>query len=288
MSVVAGGCAKTPSAPKIPLPSKTPGRYVENLKGRDYILRVPKAYDATKRLPLVVVLHGWTSTGASAEAYTHFGDKADQEGFFMVAPNGTGQPQGWNAGFLDLTGGPHPDDVGYIASLLDQVEREVGVDPDRIYVVGHSNGAMLAHLLAARLGNRIAAIGAVAGTIGLPQANGLKTIPAPTAPVSVMLIHGTADKMVAYDRSSGSFLQGVSAPDSARWWARHDVCIPTPLRTSENSGRILIDSYRGGHGGTEVTLVTIVNGGHDWPGRSSGIDVTDRIWRFFAAHPKRG
>jgi polyhydroxybutyrate depolymerase len=289
-----------PPAPTAALPAKPPGRYVENLESggvtRSYILRVPKAYDATRRLPVVVLLHGWTGTAEAAEGYTMMGDKADKEGFFLAVPEGLGEPQGWNVGFLDLSG-KHADDVAFVAKVLDQVEKEVGVDPDRVYVAGHSNGAMLAHLVGAKLSNRVAAIGAVAGTIGLPSTSGPpKTIPNPGEPVSAILIHGKADAMVAYEKGASALLGGIGAPDSARWWARQDGCSMTPTRVVSPNGNVITETYSGGKRGTEVTLVSIVNGPHDWPGgytrdghreTLTGVGAADLLWSFFEKHPKR-
>lgn len=64
---------------------------------------------------------------------------------------------------------PPGDYVGHVAFLdtvLDDVARRVDVDPARIYIVGESNGAMLARLYAAVRSNRIAGVAAVIGTIG--------------------------------------------------------------------------------------------------------------------------
>jgi polyhydroxybutyrate depolymerase len=267
------------------LPAKAPGRYVESLPvgslTRKYILRVPKGYDATKPLPLVVLLHGWTSTAARMEQYTRFADKAETEGFFLVVPEGMGERQGWNAGWIDLSF-QKPDDVAFMTALLDKVEKQVGVDPARVYFAGHSNGAMLAHLAGSKLGKRVAAIASVAGTIGLPGLNGqaAKTIPDPVAPISVMLLHGKRDVMVAYAAEFQALLVGFGAKDSAKWWAKKVGASDTP--TSQSSGKVTTETFSGGKDGSEVVLVTFEEGTHDWPA-----SATSMIWEFFKAHPKR-
>ncbi|RYG21176.1 hypothetical protein EON82_19290, partial [bacterium] len=181
-------CSAAPQAP-----AKAPGRYVETLssggQARKFVLRVPKGYDGSKAVPVVMVLHGWTGSAEAAEQYTRMADKADKEGFVAVFPDGLGNEgfQGWNAGWINLTGvNPGPDDVSFLTSVLNQVEKEVNVDKSREYVVGHSNGAFMANLLGAKLGGRLAAIASMAGSVGL---NPTKQIPAPTAPISVMLLH---------------------------------------------------------------------------------------------------
>jgi len=295
------GCTQNLPVPVVRFPPKAPGRYHERLYvgglNRTYILRVPQEYDGSRPLPLVVVLHGLSGSADGADANTGMGDEASKEGFILVAPEGTGdQPlHGWNAGFFNMTG-VDVNDVQFIESLINKIQSEVGVDEDRIYVAGHSNGAFLAHLLGSGLSKRIAAIAAVSGTIGVPDRDGgMKIIPKPTEPVSALIIHGKQDPMVQYDSRSPALLHDVGAMDSARFWARNDGCSMTPRETRSPDGNIITDTFSGGRNGTEVTLVSIVNGTHDWPGgysRSgwetrSGIRAASLIWEFFKSHPKR-
>ena len=276
---------------------RAPGRYIETFdsggKSRKFILRVPRDYDGTKSLPLVMVLHGWTASAEEAEVYTRMGAKADKEGFVAVFPDGLGEPgyQGWNAGFIDLTGSSHPNDVAFLTTVLDRVEGEVKIDKDREFVVGHSNGAFMANTLGSRLGNRLAAIASMAGTVGLDSKN---KIPAPVSPVSVMLLHGKADRMVAYQPEAQALLRPIGAVDSAKFWAAADGCSPTPSTTQSPNGKVVTDRYSGGKDGTEVVLVSVADGPHDWwggVGRSGdvptyGAPVDDLSWDFFRTHPK--
>lgn len=284
-------------------PAKAPGRYVETLesggKTRRFILRVPKGYDGAKPVPVVMVLHGWTGSAEAAEQYTRMADKADKEGFVAVFPDGLGNKgwQGWNAGFINLTGiNPGPDDVAFLTSVLDQVEKEIVVDRDREFVVGHSNGAFMANLLGSKLSGRLAAIASMAGTVGLSAE---KEIPAPAAPISVMLLHGKMDRMVGYDISAQATLRPIGAVDSAKFWAKADGASPTPTTTKSADGKVVTDRYTGGKNGTEVVLVSVENGTHDWWGGigragdkavdvpTYGAPVADLVWDFFRTHPKR-
>src|SRR5579862_1087288 len=138
-------------------PHVEPGRYVKTLRegtlDRNYVLLVPKSYDNRTNLPVVVLLHGWTGSADDILANSGFGGKAEKEGFILAVPNGTdgiGQLTGWNTGFLNL-GDPKADDVKFTSDILDQVEKDLCVDENRVYVAGHSNGAMMAYDLAANL-----------------------------------------------------------------------------------------------------------------------------------------
>jgi len=279
LAIAICGCNGAVAQQPEPLPQKAPGRYSETISvgrlTRRYTLIVPKAYDASRRLPMVVLLHGWMGNASQILAVTGLEAKAEKEGFIVVAPEALGDPKGWNVGFLDLSGENHPDDAGFVASVIDQAEKEVGVDPDRLFVMGHSNGAMLAHLVASKMAGRVAAFGAVAGTIGMP---GKETIPYPKAAVSAILLHGQADALVSYDDSHMGLLHGIGAPQAAKWWADRNEISGQAIRTNPSPNEV-IDTFSGANG-VEVQLVTYPKGSHDWP---SG--ATDLIWAFFARHP---
>jgi polyhydroxybutyrate depolymerase len=223
-----------------------------------------------------------------------FGAKSDEAGFILAIPDGTvgrGGKQGWNAGFVNL-GQARVDDVKLAGDLLDQVEKDLLVDENRAYIVGHSNGAMMTYAAGSHLSERIAAIAVVSGTVG---ANG-KHAPDPKVPVSAIIFHGKADPTVAYDSTTtGTVKDGVSAPDSAKWWAEKDGCGPAD-ETTKDDGNVIIADYKGGKDGTEVEFITIVNGMHGWPSggtwqgpeTKTHVPATDLIWEFFKAHPKHG
>lgn len=244
---------------------------------------MPPAYDGRIGLPLVVLLHGWTSSKEEIERVTRFGEIADREGFFLAIPDATegfGANRGWNAGFLNL-GRADADDTKLIGDLIDRCRATLAVDPKRIFLAGHSSGAMMAGTAAASLGDRIAAIGVVSGTIGFENDH-LKRL---ESPVSAILIHGTADDVVPYDRRTRGFIDPVSAPDSAKWWARQDGCGAGAKTVSDG---FTTELFSGGRGGAEVELVSIGEGGHAWPSSfgPDHLDGTELLWRFFKAHPK--
>lgn len=276
------------------VPIDRPGRYVEtfrvNGEERRYVLRVPKAYDGRRALPLVFVFHGWTANAEAAESYTNMAATAEREGFIGVFPDGLGRPQGWNAGFINL-GKIGTDDLEFMRQMLDRIPKQVRVDPKRIFVCGHSNGGFFSHLVGSRLGDRIAAIGVIAGTSGV-LGRTPRHIEPPVSPISVFILHGKLDPTVGYDASSRAVLKGTSAPDSARWWAEQ-LGARGPVRRA--SGNVVRETWSRGRNGTRVEFVTVENGGHDWPGglglrgreTTSGLDAAALLWEFFRANPKR-
>jgi polyhydroxybutyrate depolymerase len=243
---------------------------------RTYLVHVPSSYDDNMPTSLVIVLHGYTGTAEGMETLTGFTVKSDKEGFIVVYPQGL--EQRWNVGFGSLKF--NTDDVGFIDELINRLEQKYAIDPNRIYVTGFSNGAMMAYLLGAALSNKIAVIAPVAGSIGAITNNVLERIPEPSKPVSVIVFHGTADTSVLYE--GDGFL---SVAESVAFWVNYDNCYKNPQNETSVNGQVIKSVYSGGINGTEVVLYTIVNLGHDWP--TTPINATDIIWNFFISHPKQ-
>ena len=276
-----------------------PGHYVDSLKqfevNRNYIVRVPKGYKDGTPTPVVLALHGLSANMDILADSTKIEDVADKEGFICVIPNGVPENfRGWNAGFFAMAGSK--DDVGFIATILDKVEKEFTTDKERTYVFGHSNGAMMAYYLGGMMSDRFAAVAGVAGTVGIPIATtSIKAVPAPKNPISVLLIHGEKDPMVAYKSGDKALLQGVGAEESAKWWAKQDGCDEKPEVSECVKDFACLTYYGHGKNGTEVRLISTYKGTHDIPGAYrpggreslSGIDAIAEIWSFFKAHPKQ-
>ena len=99
------------------------------------------------------------------------------------------------------------------------------VDPDRIYFMGHSNGGFMSYRMACEASERVAAIVSLAGSDFLGDDDCV-----PTAPVSVLQVHGTLDGTIRYEGGDLGAGAHPSAEDVvARWAARAgcDTSAPT-------------------------------------------------------------
>ena len=90
-------------------------------------------------------------------------DIADKYGFIAVYPSGHPSQNGkfhtWNA--LSCCGkakNDNIDDVSFISHLVDTLGKSHNIDLRKVYVTGHSNGAMMSYLLACKLPHKITAI----------------------------------------------------------------------------------------------------------------------------------
>ncbi len=252
---------------------------------REYLVHLPARGDSGKPRPLVFVLHGGTQSPESAERMSGMSERADREGFIAVYPRGTGKLPTWNSGNCCAQAMQnHVNDVGFLRALIERLAEDHRIDPHRIYATGISNGAMMSYRVACELADQLAAIAPVEGALNVDCR--------PSAPVSVLIFHGTADRLVPYEGGSTPFQIGgrrndTPVAEAVAFWVKRNACSPTPRQ--EKLAEARVDTYSGCAGGTGVQLYTIEGGRHMWPGTSiSGnhVPASDLIWEFFAAHPK--
>src|SRR5690606_41449164 len=87
----------------------------------------------------------------------------EEAGFIAVFPNGlsparSGMLATWNAGACCARARDEQvDDVGFLRAVLADVKRRIRVDASRVYVVGMSNGAMMAYRIACQASGDIRA-----------------------------------------------------------------------------------------------------------------------------------
>jgi polyhydroxybutyrate depolymerase len=257
---------------------------------RPYDVFVPSTYDGSVAVPLVVLLHGYTASGAIQESYLQFQPLAEARGFLYVHPDGTTDSAGqkfWNAtdACCNLFSAS-VDDSAYLIGLIEHVQSVYKVDPKRIYVVGHSNGAFMSYRMACDHADRIAAIVSLAGATFADV-----TKCKPSAPVSVLQIHGTADDTISY---VGSEILGHAYPGAERSvasWATYDGCTSGPsvsdtkldLEANIAGAETTDSTYTGCAQGSTVELWTIEGGAHV-PAISS--TFSSQVVDFLLAHPK--
>ena len=123
---------------------------------RQWVMHVPPSCDKSTPTPLVIMLHGFGGTGWSAAKETLWSAKADRESFIIAYPEATRpdqttpqnfrkNPQAWNDGSGRFHAAAEKiDDVAFINAMIERIDKDHAIDPDRIFATGFSNGASMA------------------------------------------------------------------------------------------------------------------------------------------------
>ncbi|OGJ86518.1 MAG: hypothetical protein A2268_15700 [Candidatus Raymondbacteria bacterium RifOxyA12_full_50_37] len=129
---------------------------------RIYKVHVPSSYDSTMPMPLVLAFHGGGGDAEGSIKFFKLNGKADTSDFIVAYPQGTGKTVlgklygSWNAGRCCPPATENNiDDVAFIDTLIDQMEDDFNIDPQRIFALGMSNGALMAYRLACELSRMI-------------------------------------------------------------------------------------------------------------------------------------
>jgi polyhydroxybutyrate depolymerase len=249
---------------------------------RDYLLVAPQPANDGPR-PLVLVLHGHLGTAANAlgggrvpSPLSAWLDVAERENVLVAALQGlkgSDNRTGWHDCRSDADNNPQVDDVAFASRVARKLVDDGRADPKRIYVMGMSNGAIMTLRLALEMQPMPAAVAAVAGAMAAKS----ECTGAPR-PVSVLLIHGTADPLVPYAGGGVGFGERrdrgsvVSVAATRDFWLRADgLQGAKPAEASfphdgDDATRAHKATY-GSDAGPQVAVITIENGGHVEPSK---------------------
>jgi polyhydroxybutyrate depolymerase len=201
----------------------------------------------------------------------------------------------WNGGICCAVAAREGvDDVGFVAAVIDRVEDTHDIDAHRVFAFGHSNGGIMSYRLACELSDRIVGIGVVAGTLGIDGC-------APDEPVSVIHVHGSADRTLPLAGGAGAdSLAGVDFPpprDGFDTLAAADGCPPPGEAGETTAGDVTTERREPCDAGSAAWFVTIAGAPHAWPGGTpvrvprggpgdGAYDATRALVAFLLAHPR--
>lgn len=131
---------------------------------------VPASYDGSRKVPLVVSMHGGLMTGWGQAIYTSWTLVADREGFIVLFPS-AGLRRFWivecEQEKLEAAATPREDgiyinmpperpednhDMNLVLELIQRMKRKYEIDEDRVYIQGMSMGNMMTSQIARHYG----------------------------------------------------------------------------------------------------------------------------------------
>ncbi|OUU25732.1 MAG: hypothetical protein CBC13_01625 [Planctomycetia bacterium TMED53] len=189
-------------------------------------VQVSNNYTPGTPAPLLMLLHGRAWDGDSMEGLFELTTEANNRGYIYCYPDGLATFTGvryWNAtDACCCQGFPFTsceDDVSYLTDLIAVLQNTYSIDPERIHLIGHSNGGFMSHRIACERSELITSIISVSGMTWSNSANCT-----PAVPVPVLQVHGTLDPIIFY--GGGILGAGVypSAQETCEAWASLNGC----------------------------------------------------------------
>lgn len=147
-------------------------------KERVYYLLVPPSAGASGPAPLLLTLHGSGRTGKIL--IEKWKGLAEEEGIVLAGPDST-DPQSWNI---------PKDGPGFLHGLVEELRSKLPIDGRRIYLFGHSAGAVYAIEMAPLKSEYFAAAAGHAGALPMQYHN---LFDYAKRKVPIFLIVGTRD-----------------------------------------------------------------------------------------------
>jgi polyhydroxybutyrate depolymerase len=239
-------------------------------------LRMPHGAKPGATRLLVAVMSGGDG---DADDYLKLGAAANREGIAVLYPTGRA------GGIWQIADRFGSSDVGLVSDLLDRMLATGCFDPNRISIVGVSNGAGFATRMACKLPTRFAAVVAVAA--------GYRALdPCPDTRASFLAIHGSLDSVVPFYGRPPDYKGNVQRYTAD--WARRDGCSgkASNARTARYVTRF---DFGPCASAMKVQILLLTGTDHGWPGapppfphqNPSGVDGNLEVLRFVrhAARP---
>lgn len=219
-----------------PTPTTTQGSVLVGGRQRTFTVLAPAHPDGST----VLALHGFNESVAALRQTSDL-DRLAREGVTVVYVDG--YQASWDAGTCCGSAVvQRVDDLAALRAVARRVVHDHGLDPRRVVLAGHSNGAFLAYRAACEDGATWAAYVVVSGSRVVADCS-------PHAPETLVV-----------------------------WQGLRDTIVPVAGRQLDAVHRLpgLAESTRpfSGVAGVTLTVVRDPQGTHDWPGGA----FTDRAW----------
>jgi len=183
------GCVPAPADEKVP--EARHGNFSDEsipvgLQKRVYRLVVPRSVDLAKPAPLLVAFHGMLIDSKDVmPKYTKLDELASDKEFILVFPEAHGKAWG-------LLPDRVKADLDFFDALLAELQKRYKIDPDRVFVLGMSNGGYFAHLVGKERSRTVAAVASHSGPLGLQTLGGINA----DRKFPVMIVHGNKDRLL--------------------------------------------------------------------------------------------
>lgn len=223
-------------------------------------------------VPLVVALHGYQSDAEVMAKITALAAEAGLKNF--VAAFGVGLDKSWNAEICcGASAASDTDDVAYLRTMILTVEDQYPVDRSKVFLLGYSNGGMMAYRMLCESPELVTSFVSVAGT----NTSGCR---APT-PRPFLQMSGDDDPIVPIAGSKTPTAPGVgptpSVLGSVAGLAEDFDC---PKAVRQVVGPVTEQRWAPCREGVQVVFDIVKGAGHGWP-TGEPFSTTQRALQFW-------
>ncbi|MFN8237435.1 MAG: T9SS type A sorting domain-containing protein [Chitinophagales bacterium] len=256
-------------------------------KPRNFYVFLPRNFSPSENLPVVINMHGFTTTAQFQMDYSQFNKTADSVRCIALYPEGVDLR--WNSGTFFFVSSD-VDDIGFLGDLMDRAALLYNANLRKVYSMGYSAGGFMSYKLACDATNRVAAIAPDVASMVFDNLNSC----VPARPVNIAAFNGTADPVTAYFGIPGNF---PSIDSVKHFWQIKNNCDVVPvidtLPDLRNDGtRVVTYTYQNCAQNAQQVFYKVINGGHVWPGANDifagilgkttqDIAMNTTVWNFF-------
>ena len=176
------GCGRPP-------PVGVPDHVMLEGRERSLIADLPAGYDPGHPHRLVVAFHRAYQRQCPGPGLLRVGAAGGRPDHFRLSAGACGRPMAPSAGPIRETSPTACRDYALLDTIVATLRRVYCIDPERIFVVGHSLGASFVNSLACARGDLIRGVGSVAGGVQRSHCRGS---------VAALVLHNPADKLVPF------------------------------------------------------------------------------------------
>jgi polyhydroxybutyrate depolymerase len=246
---------------------------------RQYLYYAPPGLPANS--PLIVVMHGYSDDATAIQNYSGMNLIADAYGFAVCYPRGTVDHTGYrffNVGYDFNVGIDTVNDLDFLEDLAVYLQQSQGLDSNRTYATGLSNGGDMCYKIACEGSGVFKAVAPVAG-MALQNILSNNTN---YSPIPICEFHGTADNVTYFTgdpNNMGGWGAYPSLPSTINYFSGLNSCNQTTTDTladtDPSDGSFIIREKHSINGSNcnQVWMYKVVGGGHDWIGSWGNMDV---------------
>jgi polyhydroxybutyrate depolymerase len=206
--------------------------------------------------PIIVALHGYGGSGLELEQISKLSEAADERGWFVVYPDGSGVPQAWSD---DPAVTQHQSDLVFLRQIIGDIVGGGCGDAARVIVTGMSQGGWLSDMAGCEMTDVVTGVVPVAG-------RDMSWPCEPAQPVAFAAVNGVLDDVLPYDGGAVRVAAPVSEVQSVEAWtlqrAESRNCDAQPAQTLQ-SPHVVVFTWSGCS--APMSLYRVEDGGHSWP-----------------------